>query len=204
MLAGKPSVHAEPRSSRRRGENPIFLPPRSPRLRVRKNAASKRELSRGSDSDKRVLNPDSGTKFQKALKINHKGHKKHKKIPSSEIYLSKPLCALWLTISAVRWRQDRPTRRRRSQGHRRQFSESQLSAFPSMKKVNPEVHAELRSTRRKSNLPPSALSAPPREKKSDWQTRDRFRIWSIYTALHRPAPSRRRSFSAVASLEKIP
>ena len=33
---------------------------------------------------------------------------------------------------------------------------------------NTEVHAE---TRRKSNLPPSALSAPPREKKSGWQTR---------------------------------
>ena len=29
-----------------------------------------------------------------------------------------------------------------------------------------KVHAEPRSTRRKSNLPPPALSAPPREKKS--------------------------------------
>ena len=45
-------------------------------------------------------------------------------------------------------------------------SESQLSAFPLMKKGNTAVHAEPRSTRRKSNLPPSALSAPPREKKS--------------------------------------
>jgi len=45
-------------------------------------------------------------------------------------------------------------------------SESQLSAFPIMKKGNTAVHAETRSTRRKSNLPPSALSAPPREKKS--------------------------------------
>jgi hypothetical protein len=50
-------------------------------------------------------------------------------------------------------------------------SESQLSAFPIMKKGNTAVHAEPRSTRRKSNFPPSALSAPPREKKSGWQTR---------------------------------
>ena len=33
-----------------------------------------------------------------------------------------------------------------------------------MKMGNTEVHAETRSSRRKSNLPPSALSAPPREK----------------------------------------
>ena len=45
-------------------------------------------------------------------------------------------------------------------------SESQLSAFPLMKKGNTAVHAEPRSTRRESNLLPSALSAPPREKKS--------------------------------------
>jgi hypothetical protein len=44
-------------------------------------------------------------------------------------------------------------------------SESQLSAFPIMKKGNTAVHAEPRSTRRESNFPPSALSAPPREKK---------------------------------------
>ena len=40
----------------------------------------------------------------------------------------------------------------------------------SWSKIN-EVHAETRSTRRESNLHPSALSAPPREKKSGWQTR---------------------------------
>ena len=45
-------------------------------------------------------------------------------------------------------------------------SESQLSAFPILKMGNTAVHAEPRRTRRKSNLPPSALSAPPREKKS--------------------------------------
>ena len=35
-----------------------------------------------------------------------------------------------------------------------------------MKKGNTAVHAETRSTRRESSLSPSALSAPPREKKS--------------------------------------
>ena len=40
-----------------------------------------------------------------------------------------------------------------------------------MKKGNTESHAEARSSRRESNPPPSALPAPPREKKSGWQTR---------------------------------
>ena len=38
-----------------------------------------------------------------------------------------------------------------------------------MKKGQLEVHAETRSSRREPNPPPSALSAPPREKKSGWQ-----------------------------------
>ena len=40
-----------------------------------------------------------------------------------------------------------------------------------MKKEKTESHAETRSSRREPNPPPSALSAPPREKKSGWQTR---------------------------------
>ena len=64
-------------------------------------------------------------------------------------------CGLWAN-------QEQPTRTSALPGP----SESQLSAFPIMKKGNTAVHAEPRSTRRKSNLPPSALSAPPREKKS--------------------------------------
>ncbi len=77
----------------RRGENPIVFPPRSPRLRVRKNAAGKRE-------------PSATAKKRDVIK-----------------------------------------------------------------KGNTAVHAETRSSRRESNLPHSALSAPPREKKSGWQTR---------------------------------
>jgi type I restriction enzyme S subunit len=38
-----------------------------------------------------------------------------------------------------------------------------------MKKGQSEVHAETRSSRREPNPPPSAPSAPPREKKSGWQ-----------------------------------
>jgi hypothetical protein len=74
-------------------------------------------------------------------------------------------CGLWAN-------QEQPTRALAFPGP----SESQLSAFPIMKMGNTAVHAEPRSTRRESNLPPSALSAPPREKKSDWPTRDRFRV----------------------------
>ena len=80
------------------------------------------------------------------------------------LLLSERFC--WLGTGFESMRSHRPTRRRRSRGHRPQFSEFQLSAFPIMKKGNTAVHAEPRSTRRKSNLPPSALSAPPREKKS--------------------------------------
>ena len=40
-----------------------------------------------------------------------------------------------------------------------------------VKKGQSEVHAETRSSRREPNHPPSALSAPPREKKSGWHIR---------------------------------
>jgi type I restriction enzyme S subunit len=40
-----------------------------------------------------------------------------------------------------------------------------------MKKGQSEIHTEMRSSRREPNSPPSALSAPPREKKSGWQTK---------------------------------
>jgi type I restriction enzyme S subunit len=40
-----------------------------------------------------------------------------------------------------------------------------------MKKENAECHAETRSSRRESNPPTSAFSAPPREKKSGWETK---------------------------------
>ena len=41
-----------------------------------------------------------------------------------------------------------------------------------VKKGQSEVHAETRSSRREPNPPPSALSAPPREKKSGWVTKN--------------------------------
>ena len=40
-----------------------------------------------------------------------------------------------------------------------------------MKMENAEFHAETRSSRRESNPPTSAFSAPPREKKSGWETK---------------------------------
>ena len=40
-----------------------------------------------------------------------------------------------------------------------------------MKNGKTEVHAETQSSRRETNPPPSALSAPPREKNSGWQLR---------------------------------
>jgi type I restriction enzyme S subunit len=40
-----------------------------------------------------------------------------------------------------------------------------------MKKENAEFHAETRSSRRESNPPTSAFSAPPREKKAGWETK---------------------------------
>ena len=41
-----------------------------------------------------------------------------------------------------------------------------------MKKEKTESHAETRSSRRESNPPTSALSAPPREMKSGWVTKN--------------------------------
>ena len=50
-----------------------------------------------------------------------------------------------------------------------------------MKKGQSEVHAETRSSQREPNPPPSALSAPPREKKSGWQTKNLGELCRIRT-----------------------
>jgi hypothetical protein len=92
LKKGNITVHAEPR---RRGENPIFLPPRSPRLRVRKNPAGKRELSRGSDSNEHVLNPVSGTKFHKSIDYQpQRTQKNTKNTFLRNLFIKASLCSL--------------------------------------------------------------------------------------------------------------
>ena len=60
---------------------------------MRKNAAGRRELSRGSDSNERVLNPVSGTKFHKTIEDQQQRTQKTQKNPClKNLFIKFSLC----------------------------------------------------------------------------------------------------------------
>jgi hypothetical protein len=146
MKKGNTAVHAEPRSTRRESNFPpsaLSAPPREKK--------SRRHLSVFSFSNVRFSSVAGGADPGRGAE------RLTERLFGDESVDSNPClegCGLWAN-------HEQPTTTSAFPGP----SEFQLSAFPIMKKGNTAVHAEPRSTRRESNLPPSALSAPPREKK---------------------------------------
>jgi type I restriction enzyme S subunit len=61
-----------------------------------------------------------------------------------------------------------------------------------MKKENAEFHAETRSSRRESNPPTSAFSAPPREKKAGWETKTIGDVCDVLDHKRKPITKRDR------------